>query len=93
MEPKQHKTRTVVAGKPLQVADVSDDGHDVDFDTFFEDGDMGFVENDNAMPEQERRIESIKRAIDIAKLMSNVSVDDVITIAETVDTYIKEFEV
>lgn len=40
--------------------------------------------------DEDRRIEALKRAIDIAKLMSNVNVETVITIAEQVDEYLKQ---
>lgn len=89
MEPKQHKTRTPnPGGQTLNVADVNDSPDDL-FNDFFENGDMGFVEDDDKYTNEERRIESLKRAIDIAKLMSNVTVDDIINIATTVDKYIQ----
>lgn len=40
--------------------------------------------------DEDRRIEALKRAIDIAKLMSNVNVETVINIAEQVDDYLKQ---
>ena len=38
--------------------------------------------------DEKRRIESLKRAIDMAKLMSNVSVENILQMAELVDKYL-----
>lgn len=40
------------------------------------------------MPAEDLRIEALKRAIDIAKLMSNVTTQDVINIASKIADYI-----
>lgn len=40
--------------------------------------------------DEERRIEALKRAIDIAKLMSNVTIEGIIAIGEQVDKYLRE---
>lgn len=50
----------------------------------------GFVENiePDKMPAEDLRIEALKRAIDIAKLMSNVTTQDVINIASKIADYI-----
>jgi hypothetical protein len=45
------------------------------------------------LKEQEQRIEALKRAIDIAKLMSNVTTDDVINIANSVIDYLKNTKI
>ena len=85
MEPKKHSSRD-----GLSVADVNDTPEDVYMDSFLEDGDDGFVENiepDKMQPE-DLRIEALKRAIDIAKLMSNVTTQDVINIASKIADYI-----
>ena len=96
MEPKIHKTRTPSSGmEPLNVADVNDTPEDIYMDSFFED-DEGFVdslEHQETLEEQKRRIEALKRAIDIAKLMSNVTTDDVINIAEKVLDYMKNTKI
>ena len=44
---------------------------------------------DPGMTDEELKIESLKIATNIAKLMSNVTPDDIINIAETVATFIK----
>ena len=74
----------------LTVADVKDTPEDVYMDSFLEDGDNSFVENiePDKMPAEDLRIEALKRAIDIAKLMSNVTTQDVINIASKIADYI-----
>ena len=85
MKPKKHSMRN-----GLTVADVKDTPEDVSMDSFFEDGDNSFVENiePGKMPAEDLRIEALKRAIDIAKLMSNVTTQDVINIAYKIADYI-----
>lgn len=85
MKPKKHSMRN-----GLTVADVKDTPKDVYMDSFLEDGDDGFVENiePDKMPAEDLRIEALKRAIDIAKLMSNVTTQDVINIASKIADYI-----
>ena len=84
MKPIKH---TIRQGNSVQDVNGSNE-----FDEFLENGDMGFVEEGEVMSNTDRRIESLKRAIDIAKLMSNVTVDDVMEIAEKIDTFIRDFE-
>lgn len=43
----------------------------------------------NGMTDEELKIESLKIATNIAKLMSNVTPDDIVNIAETVCNFIK----
>lgn len=85
MKPKKHSSRD-----GLSVADVNDTPEDVYMDSFLEDGDNSFVENieTDKMPAEDLRIEALKRAIDIAKLMSNVTTQDVINIASKIADYI-----
>lgn len=85
MKPKKHSMRN-----GLTVADVKDTPKDVYMDSFLEDGDNSFVENiePDKMPAEDLRIEALKRAIDIAKLMSNVTTQDVINIASKIADYI-----
>lgn len=85
MKPKKHSMRN-----GLTVADVKDTPEDVSMDSFLEDGDNSFVENiePDKMPPEDLRIEALKRAIDIAKLMSNVTTQDVINIASKIADYI-----
>ena len=97
MEPKIHKTRTAVSGgDQLKVRDVADTPEDVFLDTYFE-GDEGFLdtlvdENKEIEEEQKSRIEALKRAIDIAKLMSNVTTEDVIKILDKENITTEVFE-
>ena len=90
MEPKKHSSRD-----GLSVADVNDTPEDVYMDSFLEDGDDGFVENiePDKMPVEDLRIEALKRAIDIAKLMSNVTTQDVINIAFKIADYISNTQI
>ena len=85
MKPKKHSMRN-----GLTVADVKDTPEDVSMDSFLEDGDNSFVENiePDKMSAEDLRIEALKRAIDIAKLMSNVTTQDVINIASKIADYI-----
>ena len=85
MKPKKHSSRN-----GLSVADVNDTPEDLYMDSFLEDGDNSFVENieSDKMPAEDLRIEALKRAIDIAKLMSNVTTQDVINIASKIADYI-----
>lgn len=85
MKPKKHRSR-----EGLSVVDVNDTPEDVYMDSFLEDGDDSFVENiePDKMPAEDLRIEALKRAIDIAKLMSNVTTQDVINIASKIADYI-----
>ena len=90
MEPKKHSMRN-----GLTVADVKDTPEDVSMDSFLEDGDNSFVENiePDKMPAEDLRIEALKRAIDIAKLMSNVTTQDVINIASKITDYISNTQI
>lgn len=85
MKPKKHSIRN-----GLTVADVKDTPEEVSMDSFLEDGDNSFIENiePDKMPAEDLRIEALKRAIDIAKLMSNVTTQDVINIASKIADYI-----
>lgn len=90
MEPKKHTSRD-----GLGVADVNDTPEDVYMDSFLEDGDNGFVDDlePDKMPDEDLRIEALKRAIDIAKLMSNVTTQDVINIASKIADYISNTKI
>lgn len=90
MKPKKHSSRN-----GLSVADVNDTPEDVYMDSFLEDGDNSFVENiePDKMPAEDLRIEALKRAIDIAKLMSNVTTQDVINIASKIVDYISNTQI
>mgnify|MGYP004624618097 CR=1 FL=1 len=91
MEPKKHTSRD----GGLDVVDVNDTPEDVYMDSFLEDGDDGFVQNlePDKIPEEDLRIEALKRAIDIAKLMSNVTTQDVINIAAKIADYISNTQI
>ena len=90
MKPKKHSMRN-----GLTVADVKDTPKDVSMDSFLEDGDNSFVENieTDKMSAEDLRIEALKRAIDIAKLMSNVTTQDVINIASKIADYISNTQI
>lgn len=90
MKPKKYSMRN-----GLTVADVKDTPEDVSMDSFLEDGDNSFVENieTDKMPAEDLRIEALKRAIDIAKLMSNVTTQDVINIASKIADYISNTQI
>ena len=90
MEPKKQSSRN-----GLSVVDVNDTPEDVFMDSFLEDGEGGFVTElePDKIPDEELRIEALKRAIDIAKLMSNVTTEDIISIAAKVVDYIRNTQI
>ena len=90
MKPKKHSSRN-----GLSVVDVNDTPEDVFMDSFLEDGEDGFVTElePDKIPDEELRIEALKRAIDIAKLMSNVTTEDIISIAAKVVDYIRNTQI
>ena len=96
MKPKQHKTRTAIPGGPkLEVRDVNDTPSDV-YDDYFEDSDINLnnlSKYNEKEDQQKQRIEALKRAIDIAKLMSNVTTEDIIEIAKKIINYLKNTEI
>lgn len=61
-------------------------------DELFEDGVNESVE-DKKMTEEELKIESLKIATNIAKLMSDVTTDDIITIADKVSGFIRDHQI
>lgn len=92
MEPKLHRKRTPVPGAGQ--VDVMDIDKTLIADDEFLEADEGFLDDMPSDAEaQSIRIDSLKRAIDIAKLMSNVDVDDVINIAKLVIKFINETEI
>ena len=91
MEPRKHSKRTpVTGGESLDVVDINDTY--TGGEQFIE-GDDGFLDDMDSDAEiQNLRIEALKKAIDIAKLMSGVTPEDVINIALLVIKYVKETE-
>lgn len=59
----------------------------LDEDAVFEDG--AATATDDGMTDEELKIESLKIATNIGKLMSNVTTEDIVSIAETVAKFIK----
>ena len=90
MKRKKHSSRN-----GLSVVDVNDTPEDVFMDSFLEDGDDSFVTElePDKIPDEELRIQALKRAIDIAKLMSNVTTEDIISIAAKVVDYIRNTQI
>lgn len=92
MEPKQHTKRQVPGTTSRDVMDISNT-YLGGGDDFLEDNE-GFLDTMESESEaQKLRIEGLKKAIDIAKLMSNVTTDDIINIAKIVIKFIKETEI
>ena len=58
----------------------------LDEEAVFEDG---VTSTDDGMTDEELKIESLKIATNIGKLMSNVTTEDIVSIAETVAKFIK----
>ena len=61
-------------------------------DELFEDG-VNESAEDKKMTEEELKIESLKIATNIAKLMSDVTTDDIITIADKVSGFIRDHQI
>ena len=61
-------------------------------DELFED-DVNESTEDKKMTEEELKIESLKIATNIAKLMSDVTTDDIITIADKVSGFIRDHQI
>ena len=59
----------------------------------FEDEDPDAISDDEVMTEEELKIESLKIATNIAKLMSDVTPDDILSIANTVSDFIRNHEI
>jgi len=78
-------------------------GSDDNFDSYYEGGDLKFEDDDapstddieNAekevkkMTDEDIKIKALKQAVDVAKLMSDVTTDDVIEIAKKLAKFIK----
>jgi hypothetical protein len=103
MEPKHDKERLAFRGGPMvSKASINDDPND--FNVFDEDGNLHFL-NDKApdpddidaaeekakeMSDEEIKIKALNLAINIAKLMNDVTTEDVLKIAAKVAVFIKE---
>lgn len=102
MEPVNREERTAFFNGPkVSVASVDDEP--ILDDTYNEDGDMSFVDDEapspeevddakkeaNKMTDEEIKIKALNQAVNIAKLMSDVTTDDVIKIAGKVAKFIK----
>lgn len=59
----------------------------------FEDEDPDAISDDELMTEEELKIESLKIATNIAKLMSDVTPEDILNIANTVSDFIRNHEI
>ena len=59
----------------------------------FEDEDPDAISDDEVMTEEELKIESLKIATNIAKLMSDVTPEDILSIANTVSDFIRNNEI
>ena len=95
MEPKIHKTRTAENGDVLNYRDINDTAFDIISDDMYaEDGEMGFIDETQTQEYiEDLRIESLKRAIDIAKLMSNVTTEDIINLANKLVSFIRDTKI
>ena len=59
----------------------------------FEDEDPDAISDDEVMTEEELKIESLKIATNIAKLMSDVTPEDILSITNTVSDFIRNHEI
>lgn len=91
MEPKSKDTRKIYGiDKEVSVASVND--NEENFDIQLEDGEMPFLsddQEDSKFSDEDIKIKALNQAINIAKLMSDVTVEDVLEIAAKVAKYIK----
>ena len=94
MEPKIHKTRTAETGEQHEIRDINDTQFDIFMDDIEEDNNLNLVEEDESQEHiEDLRIEALKRAIDIAKLMSNVTTEDIINLAAKLIVFIKDTQI
>lgn len=91
MEPKSKDTRKIYGiDKEVSVASVND--NEENFDIQLEDGEMSFLsddQEDSKFSDEDIKIKALNQAINIAKLMSDITVEDVLEIAAKVAKYIK----
>lgn len=91
MEPKSKDTRKIYGiDKEVSVASVND--NEENFDIQLEDGKMSFLsddQEDSKFSDEDIKIKALNQAINIAKLMSDITVEDVLEIADKVAKYIK----
>lgn len=78
--------------KPLNEDLSVNENGELQEDELFEDDDNKSSE-DKKMTEEELKIESLKIATNIAKLMSDVTTDDIITIADKVSGFIRDHQI
>lgn len=64
-----------------------------DFDTLTEDNTTDDTTEDKSLTDEELKIESLKIATNIGKLLKNITAQDIVTIAGTVSTFIKNYEI
>lgn len=104
MDPKQRKTRqTYPGGRYVRTSRIDDNTEQSGDDIFSSLTDTNYDFNDYSSTYEEaniqinpnmtgddenRRIEAIKRAIDIAKLMDNINMENLLKIAEDIDKYL-----
>ena len=93
---KKFIQKQMLPKKPLN------EGENLDEDNLFEDlltedelfeDDVNESTEDKKMTEEELKIESLKIATNIAKLMSDVTTDDIITIADKVSGFIRDHQI
>ena len=93
---KKFIEKQMLPQKPLN------EGENLDEDNLFEDlltedelfeDDVNESTEDKKMTEEELKIESLKIATNIAKLMSDVTTDDIITIADKVSGFIRDHQI
>ena len=93
---KKFIQKQMLPKKPLN------EGENLDEDNLFEDlltedelfeDDVNESTEDKKITEEELKIESLKIATNIAKLMSDVTTDDIITIADKVSGFIRDHQI
>ena len=66
---------------------------DIEESALFEDDETDEISNKDNMTDEELKDESLKIAINVAKLMTNVQANDIITIAGTIADFIRNHEI
>ena len=79
--------------KKLNEGEALDEDDILTEDELFEDDDVNESAEDKKMTEEELKIESLKIATNIAKLMSDVTTDDIITIADKASSFIRDHQI
>ena len=90
---KKFIEKQMLPQKPLNEGEGLNEDDALLEDILNEDDDVNESAENKKMTEEELKIESLKIATNIAKLMSDVTTDDIITIADKVSGFIRDHQI